>query len=210
MTQDPDGEFKVVDRDGTDGEAEFNIAPGYYNVFAAALGKPNRGARITSWGEFEDALEGTVLLWLGSVNLTRDKGKPQSLNISELLFVDVTLCTAIEDPDGVPDSGDEYCTEETVYTDTWVFDIVELLEYFWDYDNTKNEEEGLIGGLKLTQVRFYPCTLDCTGTASDYCRWPEVSPEFPDGLPICSSKSVIDLAPSAKSTLTTTWGDIKE
>jgi len=218
MTQDPDGEFKVVDRNGTDGVAEFNIAPGYYNVFAAALGKPNRGVRITSWGEFEDALAegGTVLLDLGVVDLTREKGKsPQSVNISELFFVDVMLCLETgEDADG-----NAICVKWVEYTDYWVFDIDELLGYYWDYDNTNNPDEGLIGGLKLLQVRFYPCTLDCTGTASDYCRWATVSPEFPDGDPICSMRQEIipdavptskNAAPAVNSNVTTTWGDIKE
>ncbi len=213
MTQDLElGEFKVVDRNGLDGDgAEFNIAPGHYNVFAAALGKPIRGVEITSWGEFEDVYypDGR-LMELGSVNLSREKGQPQSVNISELFYVTVTL--SITDPD----TGE---VVEVVYEDFWVFDIPELLEYYWDYDNTKNEEEGLIGGLKLLQVRFYPCTLDCSGTASDYCRWATTSEEFPDGDPICSMKNgeVISdpipssrRAPAPRNNVTTTWGDIKE
>lgn len=205
------GEFKVVDRDGSDGQAKFNIAPGHYNVFAAALGKPNREVTITSWGEFEDALDpsGKVLMELGSVNLTREKGKsPQSVNISELFYVDVTLCLATGTD---PVTGDIICVEEVVYEDFWVFDIIELLEYYWDYDNTL--------GLKHLQVRFYPCTLDCTGTVSDYCRWGTTSEAFPDGDPICSMKDgqvISDPIPSSKrapapnNNTTTTWGDIKE
>jgi hypothetical protein len=50
-----------------------------------------------------------------------------------------------------------------------------LLSYWWDYNNQ---------GLKLLQVRFYPCTLDATGTATDYCRWG-------DGSPIVSSKTIV-------------------
>jgi hypothetical protein len=196
MTQDPDGEFLVVDRNGTDGEAEFNIAPGYYNVYAAALGKKGGKVRITSWGEFEDALEGTVLLWLGSVKLEREKGKsPVSVNINELFYVDVTLCiaTAID-----PNTGQVVCTEEIVYEDYWVFDIPELIEYYWDYDNK---------GLKLLQVRFYPCTIDPTGQADDYCRWEDGTPIDPKSY----KRSLVTLAPpSPKSNVTTTWGDIKE
>jgi len=194
MTQ-SGGDFLVVDRNGTDGTAEFNIAPGYYNVYARALGKPKGEVDITAWGEFKDALDGSVLLWLGYVNLTRSAGKPQSVNINELFYVDVTLCTAMADPDGVPDSGDEYCTQQIVYTDTWVFDIPELLEYYWNYDNK---------GLKLLQVRFYPCTLDCSGTATNYCMWA-------DSSPICSSKTIVDLAPPKvkANNVTTTWAAMK-
>ncbi len=167
MTQDPDGEFKVTDRNGLDGRAEFNIAPGHYNVYAAALGKPGGWSEITSYGNFTDAETGSNLMLLGYVKLTRNTGKPSSVNINELFYVDVTLCTAV----------DEFgsCTAWMIYEDYWVFDIDELLEYYWDYDND---------GLKLLQVRFYECTLDPSGLAEDYCR-------TADGNPIDSRKTVV-------------------
>lgn len=162
MTQAEDGEFRVTDRNGTDGTAEFNIAPGYYNVFARALGRPIRHVIVESGGEFEDAMEGTKLIWLGMVRLDREKGKPQTVNINELFWVDVRVCSEV----------DSYgaCIQWEEYTDTWVFDIEELLSYFWDYDNY---------GLKLLQVRFYECTIDPTGTAMDYCRWGDGTPIEP-------------------------------
>lgn len=162
MTQDPEGEFRVTDRNGLDGRAEFNIAPGHYNIYAAALGTPGGKVDINAYGEFEDAVETTKLLWLGYVDISRTQGKPQSENINELFYVDVTLCIAV----------DAYgnCIEEVVYEDYWVFDIEELLEYYWDYNNQ---------GLKLLQVRFYECTIDPTGTANDYCRWGDGSPIEP-------------------------------
>jgi len=194
MTQDG-GDFLVVDRNGTDGEAEFNIAPGYYNVYARALGSPKGkpNVEITAWGEFEDSLDGSVLLWLGYVNLTRDKGQPQSVNINELFYVDVTLCIAT----GIdPNTGETICTQWVEYTDTWVFDIPELLEYYWDYDNN---------GLKLLQVRFYPCTLDCTGEADNFCMWA-------NGDPICSTRTVVGQAPPRveANNVTTTWANMKK
>ena len=174
MTQDTDGEFKVVDRNGLDGTAEFNIAPGTYNIYARALGKPGGKVDITAYGEFEE-LDTTKVLLLGYVKLTREKGKPQSVNINELFYVDVELCLAVD-----PDTGE--CTEKVVYTDYWVFDIDELIEYYWDYDNH---------GLKLLQVRFYECQLiDLDGYADpseypkDYCRWGT-------GDPIVSQKTII-------------------
>lgn len=166
MTQDPEGDFRVTDRYGLDGRAEFNIAPGHYNIYATGLGKPGGKVDINAYGEFEDAETSSKLLWLGYVDISRTKGQPQSKNINELFYVDVTLCTAV-DADGI-------CIEEVVYEDFWVFDIEELLEYYWDYDNQ---------GLKLLQVRFYGCTLDPTGAANDYCRWG-------NGDPIVSSKNV--------------------
>ncbi|MCK4731443.1 MAG: hypothetical protein KAT65_03200 [Methanophagales archaeon] len=70
-----------------------------------------------------------------------------------------------------------------VYEDFWVFDIPELLEYYWGYNNE---------GLKLLQVRFYGCTLinpeDYTDPAEypkDYCRWG-------DGTAIDSKRTVED------------------
>lgn len=167
MTQAEDGEFKVVDRNGLDGRAEFNIAPGHYNIYARALGKPGGKADITAWGEFEDEETGTKLLQLGYVQITRNNKKPQSVNINELFYVDVMLCTAVNA------SGD--CIEWVVYTDYWVFDIEELLEYYWDYNNQ---------GLKLLQVRLYECTIDPSMESNDYCRWG-------DGTPIEPTKQTV-------------------
>jgi hypothetical protein len=139
MTQAVDGEFVVVDRDGTDGSAEFNIAPGYYDVYARALGKPNGSVHIESWGEFEDD-EGYQVFKLGEVDLSRMKGKPQTVNINDLFYVTVTLCTDW-------DEATQTCNQTVTYTDEWVFDIEELLQYYWEYYNAD---------LKLLQVRFYP------------------------------------------------------
>ena len=170
MTQDLDlGEFKVVDRNGLDGRAEFNIAPGHYNIYAIALGKPGGKVKICANANFTDAVEGTKLILLGCVDISRERRKPQSENINELFYVDVTLTIFDEE------SGE---TVEVVYEDFWVFDIPELLDYYWDYDSD---------GLKLLQVRFYGCTLvNADELASgdypkDYCRWA-------DGTPIVSTK----------------------
>jgi len=157
MTQDPEGEFDVVDRNGLQGPAEFNIAPGHYNVYAVALGKPtnNPDVDINAYGNFSDIVEGVKLIHLGYVNINRTTGKPKSVNINELFYVEVTINT----------------TGGLVhYKDVWVFDIPELLEYWWDYDNH---------GLKLLQVRFYECTIDPTKTAPDYCRWGDGGPIEP-------------------------------
>ena len=178
MTQDDLGVFDVVDRNGLDGRAEFNIAPGHYNIYATALGKPGGKVKIDAWGNFTDAVEGTQLILLGYVDISREKGKPQSVNINELFYVDVTLCTAAEID---PDTGKLVCTEWTTYEDYWVFDIDELIEYYWEYNND---------GIKLLQVRFYGCTLatpeeiESGDYPKDYCRWE-------DGTPIDSKKTVI-------------------
>lgn len=169
MTQSPNGSFYVTDRNGLDGSASFAIAPGHYNVYARALGKPGGKTNISATGNFTDALDEYSLLPLGYVDISRSVGKSKPLNINDLLYVDVTLCTSVNATTGT-------CNQTTTYEDTWVFDVPELLEYYWNYTND---------GLKLLQVRFYGCTLDPTGTVSDYCRWG-------DGTPISSSKTVVD------------------
>jgi hypothetical protein len=139
MTQAEDGQFEVTDRNGTDGTASFNIAPGHYDVFARALGKPGPGGvHIESWGEFED-YTGSSFLKLGEVDLTREKGKPQTVNINNLFYVDVTLCLEYDETSGT-------CLDEVTYHNEWVFDIEELLQYYWEYYNVD---------VKLLQVRFY-------------------------------------------------------
>src|SRR5512136_3111375 len=51
MTQDGGG-FLVTDRNGFDGSASFNIAPGHYNVYAIAKGKPGGNVKIQANGTF--------------------------------------------------------------------------------------------------------------------------------------------------------------
>jgi hypothetical protein len=166
MNQNKSGVFQVVDRNGLDGQSAFTIAPGHYNVYARALGKPGGNAHIQANGTFNDSVNGETLVMLGYVDIARTAGKPQSLNINNLFYVDVTLCTT---------SVNGTCTQMITYDDTWVFDVPQLLQYYWDYQNN---------GTKLLQVRFYPCTLDPTGTASDYCRWDT-------GAPINSTKQSV-------------------
>lgn len=170
MTQAPDGQFVVTDRNGLDGSASFNLAPGTYNIYAWAGGKPGGFTDIESWGEFTDAQDGTKIQLLGYVNIQRTKGTPKAVNINELFYVDVTLCLEIDTETGT-------CTKQVVYTDYWVFNIEELLNYWWEYTNS---------GLKLLRVRFYPCTLDPSATAVDYCRWG-------DGTAINSQKTIVDI-----------------
>jgi hypothetical protein len=111
MTQNQSGVFQVVDRNGLDGQTVFNIAPGHYNVYARALGKPGGNVHIQANGTFNDSVNGDTLIMLGYVDIARTTGKPQSLNINNLFYVDVTLCTV---------SVDGVCTQMTTYTDTWV------------------------------------------------------------------------------------------
>ena len=96
-----------------------------------ALGKPGGEVTITPEATF-DGTTSDLYFYLGSITIERKRGKPKTENITKLFYVDVTITDA--------------AGNVTTYTNTWVFDIDELLEYLWNYDNK---------GLKLLQVRFY-------------------------------------------------------
>jgi hypothetical protein len=133
-----EGDFKVLDANGTDGKAIFqlpnpdpeNDGITTYSVYARALGKPGGSSTTTPY--IIDA-DGNYWYSTGSVTLKRDKGKSTFQNVSkELLYVYVDI-----DGDGTIDriplfSNDAY-------------------QYFWEYDNK---------GLKLAQLRFYEIPTD--------------------------------------------------
>jgi hypothetical protein len=142
MTQ--GSEFLVTDGDATDGNGSLQIGPGYYAVFARALGKPGGNINFDAWFTYwiDDAqtdISGAI--WLGNVDLTRESKKPQTVEISKLFYY--TGCLAY-DPDGTPATGDEFVT---CYTNEWVFDVDGFEEYWWSVDNN---------GLKRLEIRFYP------------------------------------------------------
>lgn len=127
--------FAVIDADGTDGSARFQLGSGYYEVYASALGKPGKWVIITPNATYNDTytINGTQSFALGSIQLGHDK-KPKWERITDLFLVTVTLQNTE--------------TLETItYTNTWMFDIPELFDYWWSYDNH---------GQRLVQVRFYP------------------------------------------------------
>jgi len=131
-------EFLVIDGDATDGNGELQIGPGYYAVFARALGKPGGNINIDAYFTFwEDVGELSDAIWMGNVNLTRDSKKPQTVEISKLFYF--TGCLTYN-----PGDIDEYTV---CFTNEWVFDIPDFEEYWWDVTNA---------GLKRLEIRFYP------------------------------------------------------
>lgn len=130
-------DFAVIDGDGTDGEARFQLGEGRYEVYAAALGKPNKSVTITPEATF-DGQTGEEVFYLETITLTHNK-KPRWERVTGMFLVTVTVTV---DPDG---SG-PLPPVTTTYNNEWVFDIPELIDYWWDYNNS---------GCKLTQVRFY-------------------------------------------------------
>ena len=135
-----EGDFAVIDADGTDGTATFQLpAPGdvvsgtdyvpenaEYNVYIRALGKPDGTADM--WSGFLDEY-GNEWLSLEVINLSRGKGKSSFEDVTK----ELTTIYVDMDADGTPER----------YK---LFDE-ELWTYFWDYDNN---------GLKIVQLRFYP------------------------------------------------------
>lgn len=141
------GEFAVLDANGTDGRAAFQLpnpdpdgdGTTAYSVYVRALGKP--GGKATMQSCYDDAQTGDT--WcavdiVGGVEpiiIERTKGGVEKFdNVSkDLLYVDV--CVAVDATTGA-------CTDSVVkplFSDA-------LDAYFWQYDNE---------GLKVAQLRFY-------------------------------------------------------
>jgi hypothetical protein len=148
-----EGDFAVLDANGTDGTAAFQLpnpdpdgdGTTSYSVYVRALGKPGGKAIMQSC--YED-VDGT---WCAAdfaggvqpITLEHTKsGAPKFTNVSkDLLFVD--YCTAwTAGPDLTPGTSDDVCTSTTQVP---LFGN-DLLSYYWSYDNS---------GLKLAQLRFY-------------------------------------------------------
>lgn len=129
------GDFDVIDANGTDGEAAFqlpepdatNDGQTDYSVYIRALGKP--GGKASMYSCFWDQQTATEYCSTGSyvVDLSAHGGKFQNVS-NQLLYV-------WADVDG---DGDIDRTE--LFSDS-------LDTYYWYYDNA---------GLKLAQMRFYP------------------------------------------------------
>ena len=127
------GPFQVLDANGTDGSAAFqlpnpdsaNSGATAYSVFARALGKPG-GSSVTHTCGTDST--GTTFCSTDSLLLVRSKGKSSFVNVSkDLLYIYADI-----NGDGVIDR-------------IPLFDS-SLQGYFWNYDNN---------GLKLVQLRFY-------------------------------------------------------
>jgi hypothetical protein len=128
-----EGPFQVLDANGTDGVAQFQLpnpdADGdgttSYSVYARALGKP--GGKSTTTTCFTDAT-GETYCSVYSMVLVREKGRTSFTNVSqELLYVYVDT------------DGDGKLERYSLFSDS-------LADYFWSYDNQ---------GLRLAQLRFY-------------------------------------------------------
>lgn len=141
-----EGDFAVLDANGTDGTARFqlpnpdptNSGTSQYSVFARALGKPGGKADMTTgayeWIDLNEngvVDEGELYLRMSVITLPleRKNGKQAFENVTKyLLYIYVDL------------DGDGTAERYNLFNDA-------LQDYFWQYDNQ---------GLKLVQLRFYP------------------------------------------------------
>lgn len=140
-------EYKVLDANGTDGSAGFqlpnpdpdNDGITTYTVYARALGKPGGKASLTTcaMGAGLDGVLGTAddeeVCSLEVLTLERTKGKSTFENVSrQLLYVYADI------------DGDGDIDRVPLFDDS-------MKGYLWDYDNA---------GLKLVQLRFYETPTD--------------------------------------------------
>jgi hypothetical protein len=154
-----EGDFAVLDKNGTDGVAAFQLpnpdenCDGIteYSVFVAPRGKPGGVAHMQTC--YYADLDGSGVIeedevfcaedvdsGVSEVVIERTKGQQKFSNESKnLLYVD--YCTVWEDTD--LDGEVDTCTD---------WDVMPLFgddteNFFWEYDNA---------GLRLAQLRFYP------------------------------------------------------
>ncbi len=148
-----EGDFAVLDANGTDGSAAFQLpnpdpdgdGSTMYSVYVRALGKPGGKAAMQSC--YEDDLGSWCAVDLAGglepITVERTKGGAGKFtNVSkDLLYVD--YCAAWDaGADTILGTEDDVCTsvdQVALFSD-------DLLSYFWSYDNQ---------GLKLAQFRFY-------------------------------------------------------
>jgi hypothetical protein len=122
-----------------------------FDVYAVGLGQPHRSAIVTAECTYSLDVVGSATtceetLKMGSFSVDRVKGNPKPVNIT-----DVFRATGCLDVDGSGSCN----TGDLQFSNLWIFNIPELQEYMWDYDNN---------GLKLMQIRFYETTSGSIST----------------------------------------------
>jgi hypothetical protein len=146
LNQSFDGTFQVLDKNGTDGTASFELpAPGGYTVWARALGKPGDSANVTTCASEVVTTTGAVTDTVCSTQnqvFVRGTGKSSFKNVTQALTT--IVIDAIAESAAFAACGGT--TQKSISVN--LFDPC-LLGYFWQYDNN---------GLRLLQIRFYPNT----------------------------------------------------
>ncbi len=146
LSQSFDSTFQVLDKNGTDGTASFELpAPGGYTVWARALGKPGDSAKVTTCASevvtAGVAVTDTVCSTQNQV-FVRGTGKSSFKNVTQALTT--IVIDAVAESAAFAACGGT--TQKSISVS--LFDPC-LLGYFWQYANN---------GLRLLQLRFYPNT----------------------------------------------------
>jgi hypothetical protein len=144
--------FQMLDANATDGEGTLlvpcdnltadNLDPDVcYDVWATPLGGPG-SANVDVVCSFDDECIGCNIdagdCGTGNIDfsLVRESGKPVQKDVTR--YFRASGCIDLVDDD-------ECGPGDISFNNEWIFNIEQLLEYYWDYDNN---------GLRLTQVRF--------------------------------------------------------
>jgi hypothetical protein len=135
LNQSADTAFAVLDKNGTDGQASFELpAPGSYTVWARALATPGgRSSMATCATEVDSTGTATLVCSTENEIFVRGTGKSSFRNVTSAL---TTIQLAAGSAAAVA------CGSTSV----GLFDPC-LEGYLWNYNNN---------GLKLLQLRFYP------------------------------------------------------
>lgn len=158
--------FQVLDANATnDNEATLLVPcepievgdPGVcFSVYATGLGTPGGNAKVDVVCEFDDTVvldpvtEDLCATGEVDFDIWRGNGKPVREEITEVfrasgcIDADTTDLLACGDAE-----------EDIIFSNVWIFNVEQLLYYFWDYDNN---------GLKVMQVRF--CASEDCGTVT--------------------------------------------
>ncbi len=142
-----EGDFGVIDCDGTDGTAIFqlpaadpdNTGTTSYSVFIRLRGKPGGDIKMDTCAT--DPLTDEEVCSTYKVELEREtgKGKNKFTNVSkELLYIYADVCVDYNDVTGI-------CEEYERMRVPLFSDLLE--DYLWQYDNNR---------VRLAQLRFYP------------------------------------------------------
>jgi hypothetical protein len=153
MTSGP--EWAVIDGNGVDGEASFQLEKGRYTVRIAALGKPGYELDLKGKSMFELDAGGYYTLVLDSITVKRSKGTPVWMDGTPLFYITWEEILLVLGELGIEPIEEDLATElgYNVGDDVWIFDFIEWLSendevglYFWHINNK---------GVKHFQVRFY-------------------------------------------------------
>lgn len=146
--------FQIIDGNATDGDGATLLVPCQvggtmsFEVYAVGLGTPGGSGSADVLCTFQSTIilsPDTAALCGANVGgfdfeVKREAGKPVRQNISPVFRA--SGCVDV--------NGSLTCdTGDTAFSNVWIFNIAELMSYYWDYENN---------GLKLMKVRFYPTT----------------------------------------------------